>query len=315
MWRYVNTPYEGTESVRVNIPATSDAAEMREILKEALGSDYGSKVATLWEARRTDDAPVHGSFVVAPGTPAYKFAHVLLRGYQTPVRLTFNSLRTVEQLAARVDVVLEIDSASFMQACDSILPGLGYDRPNYPAAFLPDSYEFYWTASPENVVERLNSYTKRFWDEERMAKANELGLNPNEIAIIASIVEEETNKMNERPMVARLYLNRLKKKLRLQSDPTVRFALGDFSIRRIMGPNMRYDSPYNTYVYPGLPPGPIRIPEAATLDAVLNAPEHNYLFMCAKSDFSGYHNFAETFDQHRVNAVLYHRALNEHGIK
>lgn len=314
VWRYVSAPFEGTESVRVNIPSTADAAAVRSILAEALGDSYGDKVTAIWEHRRHDNAPLHGSFVVEPGTPAYVFARTLVRGHQTPVRLTFNNLRTIGQLAARIGNVLETDSATFMQACDSILPGMGYDTPTYAAAFLPDTYEFYWTADPASVVEKLNGYTRRFWNEQRTAKAKALGLTPAQVATIASIVEEETNKADERPTVARLYMNRVAKNMPLQADPTVKFALGDFSLRRITGKHLTVDSPYNTYRYTGLPPGPIRIAEGATLDAVLNAPENNYLYMCAKSDFSGYHDFTDSYDRHRINAARYHRALTKRGI-
>ncbi len=315
VWRYVSAPFEGAESVRVNIPATTDATTVRGILTEALGDSYGSKVATIWNKRRTDGAALHGSFVVEPGTPAYRFAQALVRGHQTPVRLTFNNLRTIGQLAARVGNVLEADSAAFMQACDSILPAAGFSKPTYAAAFLPDSYEFYWTADPATVVEKLNGYTRRFWNDERTAKAAALGLNPAQVATIASIVEEETNKADERPTVARLYMNRLAKNMPLQADPTVKFAIGDFSLRRITGKHLTVDSPYNTYRNTGLPPGPIRIAEGATLDAVLNAPENNYLYMCAKSNFSGYHDFTDSYDRHRINAARYHRALTNRGIK
>lgn len=315
VWRYVSAPFEGAESVRVNIPATTDATTVRGILTEALGDSYGSKVATIWNKRRTDGAAVHGSFVVEPGTPAYRFARALVRGHQTPVRLTFNNLRTIGQLAARVGSVLEADSAAFMQACDSILPAAGFSKPTYAAAFLPDSYEFYWTADPATVVEKLNGYTRRFWNDERTAKAVALGLTPAQVATIASIVEEETNKADERPTVARLYMNRLAKNMPLQADPTVKFAIGDFSLRRITGKHLTVDSPYNTYRNTGLPPGPIRIAEGATLDAVLNAPENNYLYMCAKSNFSGYHDFTDSYDRHRINAARYHRALTNRGIK
>lgn len=314
-WHYVSTPFEGTESVRVNIPATSDAATVRNILTEALGDSYGSKAAAIWKKRRKDGAPLHGSFVVEPGTPVYRFAQTLLHGHQTPVRLTFNNLRTIGQLAARVGNVLEADSAAFMQACDSILPAAGYNTTTYSAAFLPDTYDFYWTADPATVVEKLNGYTRRFWNEQRTAKAEQLGLTPTQVATIASIVEEETNKADERPTVARLYMNRLAKNMPLQADPTVKFAIGDFSLRRITGKHLTIDSPYNTYRNTGLPPGPIRIAEGATLDAVLDAPENNYLYMCAKSNFSGYHDFTDSYDRHRINAARYHRALTNRGIK
>lgn len=165
------------------------------------------------------------------------------------------------------------------------------------------------------MIHTLAGYRSKFWNEERKAKAKALGLSPEEVHTIASIVEEETNKRDEQPKVARLYINRLEKGMELQSDPTLKFASGNFAARRITGPLLKTESPYNTYRNKGLPPGPIRIAEAATLDAVLSAPKHNYLYMCAKADFSGYHEFATDYARHRINAARYHRALDARGIR
>ena len=161
----------------------------------------------------------------------------------------------------------------------------------------------------------MSAHRKKFWNDERRKKAAKLGLSPEEVHTLASIVEEESNKSDERPVIARLYLNRLGKNMFLQADPTVKFASGDFAARRVTHDMTLSDSPYNTYKHRGLPPGPIRIVEAATLDAVLDAPENNYLYMCAKPDFSGYHNFTDDYRRHTINAVLYHPALTNRGIK
>ncbi|MDE5595777.1 MAG: endolytic transglycosylase MltG, partial [Muribaculaceae bacterium] len=165
------------------------------------------------------------------------------------------------------------------------------------------------------LVKRLSDIRDKFWNEERRAKAASMGINPVGIATVASIVEEETAKKDERPKVARLYLNRLKRGMLLQADPTVKFAIGDFGLRRIYNTHLTVDSPYNTYKYKGLPPGPIRIPERSTLEAVLDAPAHNYIYMCAKEDFSGYHNFATDIAEHNRNAARYHRALSQRNIR
>ncbi len=165
------------------------------------------------------------------------------------------------------------------------------------------------------MVRRLLDYRNRFWSKERRSKAASLGLTPSQVATIASIVEEETAKADEKPKVARLYLNRLKKGIKLQADPTVKFATGDFTLRRITGKHLAIESPYNTYKVNGLPPGPIRIPAAATIDAVLNAPKHDYIYMCAKEDFSGYHNFASDYATHMANARRYQAELNRRGIR
>ena len=315
-WRYATAPFGGEEAVRVNIPSGADAQAVRDILQEKLGDSYGGKVATLWERQGGGAAKAHGSYMVAPGEQAIRVSRAIMAGRQTPVRLTYNNLRTLGQLAARVAEVLECDSASFVAACDSILPEAGFARPEqYTAAFLPDTYEFYWTAAAPDVVSKLLTTRSAFWNDDRRAKAAKLGLSPVEVATLASIVEEETNKADERPKVARLYLNRLARNMQLQADPTVKFAIGDFSLRRIGASHLSVDSPYNTYRVTGLPPGPIRVAEASTIDAVLDAPQHNYLYMCAKSDFSGYHDFAETYNRHRINAARYHMALERRGVK
>lgn len=313
--RYATAPFDGVEAVRVNIPSGADADSVRAILQNCLGESYGGRVATLWKHQGGVAARAHGSYLVEPGTPALRLSRTILAGRQTPVRLTYNNLRTFDRLAARVGEVLELDSASFAAACDSILPAAGFGAEEYAAAFLPDTYEFYWTATPETVVSKLLEARTKFWNDERRAKASALGLTPVQAATLASIVEEETNKADERPKVARLYLNRLARGMQLQADPTVKFAVGDFSLRRITKNHLAVDSPYNTYKINGLPPGPIRVAEASAIDAVLNAPTHNYLYMCAKSDFSGYHDFAETYDRHRINSARYHIALDRRGIK
>lgn len=304
----------GYEKVRVEIPAGSSTDDVHRQLTDVLGSDFGEKVYTIWSFKKGSPSRAHGSYVVESGTSAMDLARALYNGRQTPVKLTFNNMRTIGELARRVGTVMEFDSAAFVEACDSVLPPMGFDRPGYPAAFVPDTYEFYWTASPEKVVSTLAETRNKFWNDERRAKASKLGLTPVQVATLATIVEEETNKADERPKVARLYLNRLDRNMPLQADPTVKFALGDFALRRITGAHLAVDSPYNTYKAPGLPPGPIRIAERSAIDAVLDSPEHNYLYMCAKPDFSGYHDFAADYNRHRINAARYHRELNKRGI-
>ncbi len=237
------------------------------------------------------------------------------RGHQSPVRLTFNNIRTLSQLGARVGTQLETDSASFMHAADSILRAKGIPAAGHIGAFLPDTYEFYWTDTPEKVVTRLHAHQQAFWNTERTLKATDLGLTPGQVATIASIAEEETNNAAERATVGRLYINRIHRGMPLQADPTVKFAVGDFSLRRITARHLAVESPYNTYRVNGLPPGPIRMPEAKTIDAILNSKPHNYVFMCAKEDMSGRHNFTSSASQHMQNAARYREALNRRGIR
>lgn len=309
-----NRRFSGEETY-VYVPRHATAAQLGDSLQSALGVDYGSNVFDIWK-RLPGDAVVHsGAYKVSQGDKVIEVAKKLHSGRQTPVKLVFNNVRTLDDLARRIDRQMDLSADEFLSTTDSILSQLGVSRPEYAAHFLPDTYEVYWDEEPEQLVNRLISYYGKFWTPERQAKARELGLTPAQVSTLASIVEEETNKRDERGMVARLYLNRLDRNMKLQADPTVKFATGDFSLRRILGSHLKIDSPYNTYRNTGLPPGPIRIPEAATLDAVLNAPSHDYLYMCAKSDFSGYHDFAVDYAAHKANARKYQAALNRRGIR
>ncbi|MBD5266986.1 MAG: endolytic transglycosylase MltG [Bacteroides sp.] len=308
------TGYQGDEPRWIYV----HGGETEEGLKATLGSELGTageRAATLWSLFGGDVAKAHGAYRIAPGSSPARIYRMLKNGAQTPVKLTFNNIRTMGQLAARVAECVEADSAAFMAACDSVLPPLGFKRAEYAAAFLPDTYEFYWTSSPEKIVERLSGFRNSFWNDDRRAKAKALGLTPVQVATVASIAEEETNDRQERGIVARLYLNRVHKGMKLQADPTVKYAVGDFALRRITGAHLGVNSPYNTYRVEGLPPGPIRVAAAATLDAVLDSKPHDYLYMCAKEDFSGRHNFAKDYATHQENARRYHKALNARGIK
>ena len=242
-------------------------------------------------------------------------ARRLVRRRQTPVKLTFNNIRTRAQLSERVAATMEFDAGDFNDAMAKVLPEAGFKPEEYIAAFLPDTYEFYWTTPAEDVVGRLLDHRNAFWNDERRAQAAALGLNPVKVATICSIAEEETNNVEERSTVGRLYLNRVRKGMRLQADPTVKFAVGDFSLRRILGKHLAVESPYNTYRVSGLPPGPIRMPERRTMENFLAARDNDYLYMCAKEDFSGRHNFARDFATHKANARRYQQALNARGIK
>lgn len=311
-WLYAFGSYDGAD-VRVNIPAGSTQADIRDRLTSQ-GGGFGSRVYNLWKLQGGKPATAHGSYVIADGMTALQASRMLLQGRQTPVNLTFNNMRTVADLAGRVSHVLECDSVQFLAAADSILSASGLTKEEQASAFIPDTYQFYWTDSPARVVNKLFAERSSFWNDGRVAKAKALGLTPEQVHTLASIVEEETNKADEQGTVARLYLNRIKRGMPLQADPTVKFAVGDFSLKRIVGEHLKIDSPYNTYRNTGLPPGPIRIAERGTLQRVLDAPENNYIYMCAKSDFSGYHDFTADYNRHRINAARYHRALSARGL-
>lgn len=299
----------------VYIPRGADKTAVRDSLKSSLGSSMGMRVYMMWNLMGGSPSASRGAYRISNGQTALSAARRVATGRQTPVALTFRGPRTLDLLSARIASQLDFTPEDFMRACDSILPSRGFTRATYPAAFIPDTYEMYWGTDAASVVKRLAEYRDSFWTPEREAKARALGLSKVEVATVASIIEEETAKKDERPMIARLYLNRLHKGMRLQADPTVKFAIGDFTLRRITGQHLKYASPYNTYLNPGLPPGPIRIPEGASIDAVLDAPMHPYLYMCAKEDFSGYHNFATDYATHLANARRYQAELNRRNIR
>ena len=208
------------------------------------------------------------------------------------------------------------DSASLMNAfsSQSLIDSLGYTAETLPALFIPDTYEVYWTLTPKLFAERMIHEHDVYWNDSRRALAARLGLTPDEVVTLASIVDEETAKNDEKPVVARLYLNRLAIGMRLQADPTVKYAVGDPTLRRILFVHLETPSPYNTYLHEGLPPSPIRLPSLQAVEAVLHPADHDWLYMCAREDFSGYHNFARSLADHNVNARRYQAALNAKGI-
>lgn len=312
-WRYATAPYQGDDAQWVYIPAGATDEGVRDILTSTLGPDLGPRVYRLWHWQDGTPERAHGAYRIDPLTPAWRIARKIAQGRQTPIDITFSSLRTIDDLIGKIAPSMEFTEDQLREAIDTILPQEGFESPEqYPAAFIPNKHQVYWTEPAEKMVRRLLDDRNRFWNDERRARAKTLGLSPVEASTLASIVEEETNKIDERPIVARLYLNRLSRGMKLQADPTVKFALGDPTLRRIT--NVSIDSPYNTYKYPGLPPGPIRIVETTTIDQVLNAPEHEYLYMCAKEDFSGYHNFAVDGAAHQANARRYQAELDRRGI-
>lgn len=258
-----------------------------------------------------------GKYAILPEEGIIAVLRKLKNGHQEPVRLTIPESRTTDKLAGALSRKLMMDSLalSIFFKDSTLCAKMGYDTTTIVCLFVPNTYEVYWNTSIENLLTRMKKEHDKFWDKSRQAKATALGLNPNEVCTLASIIDEETSNNPEKPMIARMYLNRLKKGMPLQADPTVKFALKDFALKRIYHNMLNTDSPYNTYKNTGLPPGPIKVASVAGIDAVLNAPSHNYLYMCAKEDFSGTHNFASSYSEHLRNAAKYSKALNERGIK
>ena len=231
--------------------------------------------------------------------------------------MVFNNIRTKEQFAGRISNQIETDSLSIINLLNnnSFLEKYELNSQNVMVMFIPNTYELYWNTSAEKLFERMNHEYKKFWNEERTDKAAAVGLTTVEISILASIVQSETNKKDEMARIAGTYINRLNKGMLLQADPTVVYALGDFTIKRLLSKHLEIDSPYNTYKYTGLPPGPITIPDATTIDKVLNYEKHDYLFFCAREDLSGYHAFAKTLAEHSANAKKYQKALDKMNIR
>ena len=252
--------------------------------------------------------PSEGAFVV--------FRH-LKNGRQTSMMLTIPEVRTMDRLAAVLAQKLMLDSATIATALtdQATCQELGYDTCTIAAMFVPNTYDIYWNVSLDKFLKRMQREHDRFWQGDREQKAAQMQLTPNEVCTLASIIDEETANNAEKPMIAGMYLNRLHEPMPLQADPTIKFALKQFELKRIYNKLLNVDSPYNTYRNEGLPPGPIKVASVKGIDAVLNYVRHDYLYMCAKEDFSGTHNFARTYQEHLKNAARYSQALNERDIK
>lgn len=258
-----------------------------------------------------------GKYETGAGISTLQLVRDLHNKHQVPVRLVIPSARTMERLAAKVGKMIEPDSTELIQYFRNaaVCKQFGHTPQTLSCLFLPNTYEVYWDITPEQLLKKMEKENKRYWNEERRAKAQKQGLSLLEVMTLASIVDQETANDKEKNAIAGMYLNRLRKGMLLQADPTVKFALQQFGLRRILHEHLKTDSPYNTYRYKGLPPGPIAIPALASIEAVLNAEDNDYLYMCAKEDFSGTHNFARTYAEHLRNAKKYTQALNQRGIK
>lgn len=269
--------------------------------------------------RHTDYAtrPRTGRYAIAPDETTLNVMRKMKNGQQVAIMLTIPESRTMERLATTLGRRLMIDSTEIATALtdNSYCQRWGYDTCTIAALFVPNTYEVYWNTTLDYLMERMVKEHAAFWNEERLAKAKTVGLTPNEVCTLASIVDEETANIGEKPMIAGMYINRLHMNMPLQADPTVKFAMKNFGLRRIYHDMLLFDSPYNTYRNAGLPPGPIKIASIKGIDAVLNYVEHDFLYMCAKEDFSGTHNFAVTYNEHLRNAARYVAALNKRGIK
>ena len=287
-----------------------------EMIANEVSPEFSDKVMELLKMTGGDLSTRQGAFKIKEGESSLSVANHLRRGAPDEIKVTINNIRTKEQLAKLLSKKLMHDDADFLKAFNDkdLCASLEKNPDNVTGLFLADTYQFLWDVEPVKLLESMKKFSDSFWDSDRKEKAEKLGLTPDQVIALAAIVEGETAKADEKGMVARLYLNRLKKNMKLQADPTVKFAIGDFALRRLRLADTRIESPWNTYYVEGLPPGPICIPEKSSIDAVLDAPEHDYIYMCAKEDFSGYHNFAVTYSDHEANAKCYQKALDERNI-
>lgn len=252
-----------------------------------------------------------GRYVIEPSASSIYVARMLVYGWQTPQNLTLSgTIRSKGSIAKKISTQMMVDSAAMDKALNdtAFLAGYGFTPENVFALFLPDTYQMYWTASVEDIFGRFRKEYDAFWNSDRLAKAEALNLTPMQVSIMASIVNGETLQAAEYPVIAGVYLNRYRKGMKLQADPTVAFCF-DYTLDRILKKHLTVDSPYNTYKYKGLPPAPINVPPKACIDGVLNPDRHGYLYFCASPDFNGTHRFAVSYNEHLRNAREFQRAL------
>jgi len=287
-----------------------DSLEKNEVLYDRLSFAFVSKLMGYQESVKS------GRYLLTKNSSNLTAIRKLKNGIQEPVNLTFNSVRLKSDLAEKLDDKLEFTASDFLKTINNpaIVSSFGFDSNTIIAMFIPNTYQVFWNTSPESFIQKMNNEYKKFWNSERLKKAENAGFTPVEITTIASIVEAETNKNSEKPRVAGVYINRLKTGMPLQADPTVKFAVQDFSIKRITLDHTAVDSPYNTYKNSGLPPGPINMPSTVSIDAVLNYEKHNFIYFCASSERIGYHDFAESYRDHVNNANRYRKFLDKQKI-
>lgn len=273
--------------------------------------DYAAK------AMGYDQSVKPGKYRLLEGMTNRRLIGDLRGGYQEAVKFRFDNIRLKETFAGLLGKSFEADSTAFSKILNNaeLAKKYAFTADNFFSMFIPNTYEIYWNTSPDQIVARFHEEYEKFWNDSRKEKASALNLSPQEVSVLASIVKGEALHKDEMPDIAGLYLNRLSKGILLQADPTVIFANNDFTIRRVLFKHLTIDNPYNTYKYKGLPPGPIMMPSITSIDAVLNYNKHDYIYMCAKDDFSGYHNFAKTVAEHQINARKFQAALDARNIK
>jgi UPF0755 protein len=313
-----NTAFQNKEAV-VYIPSDSNMADLEALLSPLL-EDYESFKAVA-QRKQYSERVKGGKYVLREGMNNNEIINTL-RSANMPVKVSFNNQESLEALAGRIAQQIEADSISLINAFKdkSFLKEHYVDLETSLGIYIPNSYEFFWNSSAIEFRERMVKEYKRFWNEERLSKAQSKGLSPIQVVSLAAIVHKESAKIDERPRVAGVYLNRLRKGMLLQADPTVIYALKrqlnnfDTIIRRVLYKDLTIDSPYNTYKYAGIPPGPITMPDISAVDAVLNAEDHDYYYFVANVENFGYHKFAKNLQQHNRNKEQYIRWINSQNI-
>lgn len=305
-----------SKEANIKIPKDATKEMVRDSLEKYLGKEYSDHVMRLASLRNVDFGRRYGAYTIDSGMNVLGGMRRLTSGAQTPVRITINGFRSLPLLIDRISSKMDFPSDSLRVLLENpeIMAAYGLTPQNAMALFLDDTYEVYWSNSARELIKKIGDHYLYVWNPSRTRQAAELGLTPADVTILASIVDEESNFKPEKGTIGRLYINRLNSKMKLQADPTVRFAIGDFTINRVTKKDLRTESPYNTYLIPGLPPGPIRTTSEETIKSILESKPNNYLYMCAKEDFSGSHNFATTYDEHLDNATRYQKALDKRGI-
>ena len=311
-----NVNLHGKESTYVYIPSGSNFEDVKRVLYD--NGFIVNHVSFEWLAERKNYKRKikAGKYFITSKMSNNELIDLLRSGKQEPVNLTFTFARTKKQLAQQIHAQLEANEEELLDLLndESFMSQYGLNPENSLSLFIPNTYEFYWNTSAKKLIEKMAMEYKKFWNDARKERAKEIWFTQTQVSVLASIVQQESFIDKEKPIIAGVYINRLNKRMPLQADPTLIWAVGDFTIKRVTGAYFNIDSPYNTYKNLGLPPGPICLPSVVSLDAVLNYKKHNYLYFCAKEDFSGYSNYAATYEAHRKNARKYQQALNKRKI-
>lgn len=298
-WKVFGTSVSVPQDKFLYIKTGSSFNEMREelvsknIISSAMWFDWASKAMGFNKAKA-------GKYEIKKGMSLFELVRMLKNGRQTPVKLTITKIRLKEDFAKKLGQQFEFDSLATMQFLtnNDSLKTYGLDSNTVMAAVMPDTYSFYWNSEPKKVYQKLFEHWQKFWNDERKKKANAIQLDPVQVSTLASIVDEEVNLKSEKEKIASVYINRLHKRMNMQACPTIKYAMRDFALTRIYNKHLTYQSPYNTYINPGLPPGPVCTPQPETIDIVLNAPQTDYLYFVANSDFSGTHIYSTNYDDH-----------------